>query len=530
MSAGSDSNMAIVVPQPPLRLQVSPLDRLRCVARLILELRTHDFRAARTFVRSRYPDSPWPIAWSRFTGWALQQMWSTIPEAMTDVTFADHVSRIPMWLAEGNPLANHPWTEAPTQTLPIDVDVLVIGAGFTGASLAYHWSKKAGSDQSMAVVEMDDPASGASGRNEGLVVMGRYYAMVRDTVKKSLASVRSDLHEKQQQKMSEQFAAVYSRAAYRNAEMVEQTIRYEQFDCDYARTGWVQARTKDEQAKLDESICAGEQAGFSDWTKIGPQDVYTKTGMHVDEMAGFSRAAASFHPAKWVWSLIKVGLKSNRVQLFTRTRVQGIKDMGDHYLVQTNRGSIRAKHVVSATESYTPMLHRQFSGLIQPTQTQAASGKGGPETLRPNIGISGSWIFAGRHGTTTMIGSDSTRVPDHHAGRFQPSRFLTKFLCGELKRLFGSYRLRITHEWSGTVGYTPDEYPIVGTFDGKRQHIIAGMAGSGTAVSFNAARCIVNRILDLHDEPDDYPNAYFGPTRLLDPKHHSWPELTSNPS
>ncbi len=63
--------------------------------------------------------------------------------------------------------------------------------------------------------------------------------------------------------------------------------------------------------------------------------------------------------------------------------------------------------------------------------------------------------------------------------------------------------------------------------DGHRQPIIAGMAGSGTSVSFNPARCVVNRILELTDEPDDYPPEYFAPTRLLDPRNHLWPELNS---
>ena len=39
----------------------------------------------------------------------------------------------------------------------------------------------------MVVVEMGDAASGSSGRNEGLVVMGRYYHNVFTTVLKHLS-------------------------------------------------------------------------------------------------------------------------------------------------------------------------------------------------------------------------------------------------------------------------------------------------------------------------------------------------------
>jgi aryl-alcohol dehydrogenase-like predicted oxidoreductase len=38
-------------------------------------------------------------------------------------------------------------------------------------------------------------------------------------------------------------------------------------------------------------------------------------------------------------------------------------------------------------------------------------------------------------------------------------------------------------------------------------------------VSFNAARCVGNRTLDITHEPDDYPPAYFAPSRLLTGKY-----------
>jgi glycine/D-amino acid oxidase-like deaminating enzyme len=183
------------------------------------------------------------------------------------------------------------------------------------------------------------------------------------------------------------------------------------------------------------------------------------------------------------------------------------------------------QHSASLWLRFRVFLGLQFHDRILPTQTQAASGDGGPTAMQPHVGISGTRGFFGKHGDKVMVGSDATRVPDLEAGRIQPSRFITKFLLGELRRYFGPSRYHITHEWSGTVSYTPDEYPIVGRMDGHRQYIIGGMAGSGTGVSFNAARCIVNRILGLTDEPDDYPPEYFAPTRLLDPRRHTWPTL-----
>ena len=507
----------------------SLLFRIRVFCGLLFGLRKHDFRAASTWINTMYRGVSPLGRFTRFVRWSMWQMWCEIPDALCTMTFVAPVSRTPFWLAQGNPLENHPWREHPEARLPARSHVVVIGAGFTGGSLAYHWGKHAPADPSrtMVVLDMGDAASGSSGRNEGLVVMGRYCHMVAATVRTHLADVRADLTGDEREQLARQFAVAYCRAAYRNGDLVEQTIRDEGFDCDYARQGWVQARDAEEQRSLAESVRLAQETGTIDWTSITPEEVRRRTGMQVTHNAGFSIAAASFHPAKWVFCLFGSALRSCRVELFSRTKVTRVERLGDTYRVHTSRGMIETEYVVNATESYTPLLHPQFHDRILPTQTQAASGFGGPDDIKPHVGISGTRAFFARHGDSILFGSDATRVPDGEAGVNQPSRFITAFVLGELRRYFGPSRVRVTNEWSGTVSYTPDEFPIVGVMDGHRQYIIAGMAGSGTAVSFNGGRCIVNRILERTAEADDYPAEYFSPTRLLNPRDHSWPELDS---
>ena len=178
--------------------------------------------------------------------------------------------------------------------------VVVIGAGFTGAGCAYFWSKQKA--ESMVVLEMDDPASGASGRNGGEIVMGRYFAMVKKTVTKYLEKVRFDLSSKKLDQLSSKFAYSYTKSAYKNAAMIEKTIREEGIDCDYKREGWIQEYKIEDQVALMESVRLGQEAGFNDWTTISPQKAKQNGGMIVECPAGFSRGTATFHPAKWVWS------------------------------------------------------------------------------------------------------------------------------------------------------------------------------------------------------------------------------------
>ena len=245
------------------------LDRFGVCLSLLTGLRRHDFRAARTWIRMMYAGShSLPVAVVKFIGWALGQMLGEIPTAMRDTTWAPKVSKTPFWLAQGNPLENHPWRSNPDAGLPESAHVVVIGAGFTGGSLAYHWSKNAPAESKMVVLEMGDAADGSSGRNEGLVVMGRFYSYVHKTVLKHLAVVRCDLSAGKRDQMACQFAATYVRAAYKNADLIEQTIREEGFDCGYVRAGWVQAQGQERQRDLATSVRRAVETGFTDWTQI----------------------------------------------------------------------------------------------------------------------------------------------------------------------------------------------------------------------------------------------------------------------
>ena len=74
------------------------------------------------------------------------------------------ISDRPFWFRDGHPLANY--QSAPT--LPPSVDVLIIGAGLTGASAAYHLGPAVRDRRLLvAVIDRGDPATEASGRNGG---------------------------------------------------------------------------------------------------------------------------------------------------------------------------------------------------------------------------------------------------------------------------------------------------------------------------------------------------------------------------
>ncbi len=510
---------------PSAKTEISLLFRVKIAAEIIWGLRVHDFRAARTYICEVMTGKYYLCRICSFVRWVLGLMFVDIPEIMATSTFDQPVSRRPFWLIDENPLADHPWANEPHAVLPDAVDTVVIGAGFSGGSCAYHWSKHAPGDRQMVVLEMDDPASGSSGRNEGAVVMGRYFTKIHDTVLKDLPRTRSDLSASERQKLAEQFAHVYCKAAYKSSDLIAETITREGFDCDYYRNGWVEATEDDMLEVMEESVTIGRDTGFDDRTIISTEQVTEKTGIRTNNPGTFSRGCASWHPAKWVWCLFQAALRQPHVKLFTRTRVRAVEDSGETYKIITSRGTIHARYVINATEAYTAVLHPQFKDKMIVRQTQAAVGDGGPAAIKPHRIISGPKAFWGRVGQSVLFGTDTTIIPYRNAGQNKPSRFLTKFFLTHMLEDYGPSEIHVTNEWSGSVGFTSDEFPIIGKIDGKRQYLIGGMVGSGSNVSFNAGRCLVGRVLGADENGDDYPPEYFAPTRILDPNNHPWPAI-----
>ncbi len=127
-----------------------------------------------------YPGSPLATRLGRFAGGAHETTWREIPDSAEFIEIGESVSSTPIWLTDPNPFQNHPFAENFETALPERVEVVVIGAVLVGAAAAYHWSQEG--REPLILLERNDPATGSAGRNEGLVVLGRYYAMVYGTV------------------------------------------------------------------------------------------------------------------------------------------------------------------------------------------------------------------------------------------------------------------------------------------------------------------------------------------------------------
>ena len=500
--------------------------RLRVAFELLTGLRWRDIRSARQFMKVRFGQDAAPVRLLKLLRWALHVSWRLVPESLSWVRIDKHLSRTPYWLTADNPLENHPWSKDSQTSLPEVADVVVVGAGFGGASVAYHWSKRA--TESLVILERGEAASGAAGRNAGIVVMagGNYHGFyIYEPVLKYLTATRADLTTAAREELAASFADTYVRTVQASHESIARTIQSENIDCDYARKGWIFFTDELSQKRLDTALALGNRLGHSDWVRRTPQQIRERSGVATDFDGAESRASATWHPARWVWGILSAALQNPGVQLFTNTPVQSVRRVGDHYLVGTERGDIRARCVVNATESHTPTVFKDFltpfPDLITPNKEQGMHAEGGPSGMEPQVGISGYLGWYARIASGGLVfGSDHTPVANHEAGKNMPSRFITRFAAAAMAQHWDPEPLRITHEWTGTTSTTPDKFPVVGLLDGHGLYMIGGFAGAGSAVSFNAGETIVRRMLGQECEPEYHPEEFFSPLRFTAPERY----------
>src|SRR6187399_2628699 len=140
------------------------------------------------------------------------------------------------------------WTESATKTEMnplrgnIETDVVIVGGGLAGISVAYCLSK---SGKRVVVVEDSTIGSGETGRTTAHLVTAlddRYY---------HLAKV-----------FGEEKTKLIAESHQMAIDFVERTVKIEQIDCDFERlTGYLFLHPSDEKESLDKELAAGRKVG-----------------------------------------------------------------------------------------------------------------------------------------------------------------------------------------------------------------------------------------------------------------------------
>ena len=376
----------------------------------------------------------------------------------------------------------------PRPSLPgdLDVDVCIVGAGYTGLWTAYYL-KKADPSLRIAIVEKEIAGFGASGRNGGWC--SPYFATAADKLAKA---------------GSRNGAIALQREMLNTVAEVGRVCDAESIVADYHRGGTLTfARTPAQLVSVRAEFDYLREWGFGDediqW--LGAAEACARVAVTSVLGAIFSPHCARVHPAKLVRGLARV-VESLGVPIYERTPVTDrTRDF-----VSTPAGRVKVDVTVRATEGYSVALPRLHRALI-PVYSLMLSTEPLAEDVWEQIGCHQSECFSdGRRMLVYLARTADGRIAmggrgaPYHFGSRIDARFeldprvhdaLYRELCALLPPVTGA---AVTHRWGGPIGIARDWCSSVG-FDRTLGDAWAlGYVGDGVATSNLAGRTLADLI------------------------------------
>jgi glycine/D-amino acid oxidase-like deaminating enzyme len=399
-----------------------------------------------------------------------------------------------LWLDQlGGPIRRRPPLAG-----PIDVDVAIVGAGYTGLWTAYSLLQ---ADPSIRVVVIDRETVGfgASGRNGGWCV----------------GELAGGLHGAVAAAGPEAGVAM-TRTIMDTVAEVGRTVAAEGIDCGFVRGGVIRvARTTPQADRQRAEVDAYRRRGFGDDT-LRLLDAGEATG-HVaatDVLGGlFYAPAARVQPARLARGLADAVERLGGV-IVEDTAVREIigRTATSSPRAVTDRGVVRADVVVRATEGYTRDLvgHRRtlvpLYSLMVATEPLSAD-------VWDDIGLRGRETFADDR-RMVIYGQRTTDDRIAFGGRGAPYRYgsgidaATEASSGVHERIVATLRdllpalgdAHITHRWGGVLGVPRDWRPSVGLDRSSGVAWAGGYVGEGVAATNLAGRTLADLIVGNDSE------------------------------
>ncbi|KAL3472047.1 FAD dependent oxidoreductase [Aspergillus californicus] len=417
---------------------------------------------------------------------------------MTSNSFPVPNSITPFWRSEPDSIDNHRSTEA----LPETSDIVVIGAGYAGASTTFHILEQCdpSSRPSVVILEARQACSGATGRNGGHLKPDVYNAITTFAQRYG-------------------FEAAAEMAAFETAHVpaIQSLVEQENIACDLQVT---QAHDVQLDEKHTAKLRNGYEALLANGSVVTKTATYT-SGKEAEKVSGvkganscFTYKAGSLWPYKLIAHLLKMAVAKG-VNLQTNTPVQSVSQTQDgegYWTIKTARGSIRAKQVIFSSNAYTSAIAPEYKGKIIPVRGICSRiATPNPPTPRLNSsyvvrikeGIY-EYLIPRPDGSIIVGGARSTYVHNLHDWYdvTDDSQLITSaahHFDGYMQKHFhgwedsGAYTDRV---WTGIMGYTTDSLPHVGQVPGKAgQFVIAGFNGHGMPQIFLSGKGVAEMVV-----------------------------------
>ena len=264
----------------------------------------------------------------------------------------------------------------------IDVDVAIVGAGYTGLWTAYYLLKQ-DPKLNIAILDAQVAGYGASGRNGGWC--SAYFPTEID----KLGRVHG-----------RDAARAMQDAMHDTVTEVENVVRNEGIECEWQRGGTLTfARTPLQWERAKEYIEHWEQWGYnaSHYALLSAGEAKELASATNLFGATYTPHVGAINPAKLVRSLANLVEKLGAT-IYEHTTVTRIKKGA----VQTAGGVVRARYIVRATEGYTKTLAGQKRKIV-PIYSLMMATEPLSDQVWDQIGLAKRETFSDAQQTTDLL-------------------------------------------------------------------------------------------------------------------------------
>lgn len=406
------------------------------------------------------------------------------------MTAPDDASSISLWLDGLGPIRQRPPLDG-----DVDVDVAIVGAGFTGLWTAYYL-RRAAPGLRIMVLDSRFAGFGASGRNGGWC--SALFPASWDKIARAHG----------------RGAALAMKSAMRESISEVESFTVEHgVDCGFTRGGTIGlARSAVQLRRATAEVEHGRSWGDTedDLRLLAPDEVSEKVQATNVHGATFTPHCAAIDPGRLVRGLAEV-VAASGVWIHEGTPVTEIRPARSGHpacRVVTPYGTVKAKVVVRATEGYTPTITGSHRDLA-PVYSLIVATEPLPPAVLEQIGLAGRPTFTDhRHlisyGQRTADGRivfGGRGAPYHFGSAVRPEFDREPAVFDSLRRtvvdLFPALDgAAFTHSWGGPLGVPRDWHAGVGLDPATGFAWAGGYVGDGVSTANLAGRTLADLITE----------------------------------
>lgn len=377
------------------------------------------------------------------------------------------------------------WLDRSPQINKKNYDVVIVGAGITGLSMAY-WLNQEDPALKIAIVEKQRLAFGASGRNAGFVTCGSVEHFNRMISKHGLKQ-----------------AVEIWKFSQMNMDLLKEriiedhhgSIEFEQRGAYSLAAGEVEFNELKSVAQIMSELKIPVEV-------YGQEDIFKQVG--AANFVGGIRYCddGAVHPVK----LLELMQQRVKVDLFEMTEAYAYESRSEGTRVlKTDNGDFEASLLIYCLNGYSASLHPFFADKIFPTRAQilmmepVAKFMDGP--CYANFYLD---YFRQMPNGSLLIGGFRQLEKNTEVGY---SDHVTEIIQQALHEFVQTHlpaykNKKVLHRWAGVMGFSKDGEPQVGSLPEDPQvFFCGGYTGHGLGLAFHSAKKTVDLIFGREIPP-----------------------------